>query len=434
MKASKFIVYLTAAFALYAVPMLTSDFTGIGKAQAADGQKRESVRVPAMRNRVYTQLARAQGIADAGDKKGGFEVLDEVKGRINQLNDYEKAMLWNFYGFMHYADDNLSKAMESFENVVAIKAIPESLYLSTVYSLAQLAMQQQDYKKALKFLADWRANNPKDLLASQHVLFAQVHYQDKSYAPVIEHINEALSLAKAKNELPKEQWLILARAAYYELKQPEKVTEVMETLVKLYPKPQYWLQLAGMYGEIGKEDKQMGAMETAWQAGFVTKPSDIIMLTQLYLFNELPYKAAKLLDESIAQGIVIADEKRLQLLSQAYVMAKEDEKAIPVLIKGSEIAQDGKFDEQLAQIYLNTEQWHKAIELAKKALKRGDLSNEGNMHLALGMSHFNLKDFDQALVAFNRAEQFSPIAKTAKQWHRYVEKEHDYHMKLAMNN
>lgn len=121
-------------------------------------------------------------------------------------------------------------------------------------------------------------------------------------------------------------------------------------------------------------------------------------------------------------------------MSQAYVMAKENDKAIPVLMKGSEIAQDGKFDEQLAQTYLNTDQWQKAIDAANKALKRGDLNNEGNMHLALGMAHFNLQNFDQALVAFNQAEKFSPVAKTAKQWHRYVKKEQDYQMKLAMNN
>ncbi|MCH2055695.1 MAG: hypothetical protein MK214_03585 [Thalassotalea sp.] len=429
---TKLIISLIAAATLYSAPTVLGDVTG-AVANAAEPTKRESKRVPAMRNRVYTQLARAQQLADAGDKAAGFEVLNDVKERINQLNSYEKAMLWNFFGFMHYGNDDIANAITSFENVIAQEAIPDSLYLSTVFSLAQLAMQQQDYEKALGFLKQWQANNEKELQSSQHIMFAQVYYQDKKYADALTHINAAIDLSKAKQETPKENWLILQRAAYYELKQPEKVTEVMEELVRLYQKPEYWIQLAGMYGEIGEEKKQLGAMETAWQAGFVTKSTDIIMLAQLYLFNQLPYKAAKLLDDSIAKGIVVADEKRIQLMAQAYVMAKEDEKAIPVLIKGTEIAEDGKFDEQLAQAYLNTERWKLSIDSANAAITRGGLDNEGNMHLALGMSYFNLGEFDKALGAFDNALAFKKVAKTAKQWSSYVKKEKEHQARLAMN-
>ena len=439
MNKSKLIMSLVAAGVLYGSPVVSDNLLG-GVAKAANTAekkaspaKRASKKVPAMRNRVYTQLARAQQLADGGDKAAGFGVLDDVKERINQLNSYEKAMMWNFYGFMHYGNDDIANAITSFENVIAEEAIPESLYLSTVYSLAQLAMQQQDYGKALGFLQQWRANTDKEMQSGQHILFAQVYYQDKKYADALNHINAAIDMVKAKDETPKENWLILQRAAYYELKQPEKVTEVMEELVRLYQKPQYWIQLAGMYGEIGEEKKQLGAMETAWQAGYISKSSDIIMLAQLYLFNQLPYKAAKLLDDSIAKGIVIADEKRIQLMAQAYVMAKEDDKAIPALIKGAEIAENGKFDEQLAQAYLNTEKWQQSIDSAKVALKRGDLDNEGNMHLALGMANFNLGNFDEAIAAFADAQAFKDVAKTAKQWTKYVEKERDYQQRLAMN-
>lgn len=427
----KLITTLLTASILYSAP---STFECIGFAGAEETAKRESKRVPAMRNRVYTQLALAQSKADAGEKAKGFEVLDAVKARIEQLNSYEKAMLWNFYGFMHYANDDLSNAIMSFEKVVAQESIPDTLYLSTVYSLAQLAMQQGDFKKSLRFLNDWQANNAQDLKAPQHILFAQVYYQDKQYMQTLKHLESAIALTKAKGANAKENWLILQRASYYELKQPEMVTKVMEELVRLYQKPQYWIQLAGMYGEIGEEKKQLGAMETAWQAGYITKPTDIIMLAQLYLFNQLPYKAAKLLDEAIGKGIVVADEKRIQLMAQAYVMAKEDAKAIPVLVQGAKLADDGRFDEQLAQTFVNTEKWRLAIESARTAIKRGNLVNEGNMYLALGMAHFNLKEYEQALEAFTQAKSFDSAVKTAKQWVNYVTKEKQYKERLAMVN
>lgn len=426
---------LTASVLTIAPTFIEAPFA-VAKAEQTVNQSntRVSKKVPAMRNRVYAQLARAQKLSDEGDKIAGFEVLEEVKERIDQLNSYEKAMLWNFYGFMYYANDDLDNAIDSFKKVASEEAIPDSLYLSTVYSLAQLAMQVQNYDLALSYLNKWQANNPKALLASQHVLFAQVHYQAKNYHQTLAHINDAININAEENKLPKEQWLILQRAAYYELKQPEKVTEVMEMLVKYYEKPQYWLQLAGMYGEIGKENKQLAAMETAWQAGYIKQESDIVMLAQLYMFNELPYKAAKLLDDSIKTGVVVAEEKRLELMAQAYMLAKEDEKAIPVLEQAAVIAETGKFDAQLAQSYLNLEKWQQAIFSAQKAIERGGLDNIGNMYLVLGMAHFNLKKYDDSLLAFDSAKKMPATAKTASQWTAYVSKEQSHQQQLALYN
>ena len=405
------------------------------KTQAAKvANKRTAKKVPAMRNRVYSQLARAQKLADEGVKIAGFEVLDEVKERIDSLNSYERAMLWNFYAFMYYGNDDISSAIEHFELVIKEQAIPDSLYLSTLYSLAQLSMQQQDYPQALTYLQQWQANNSKALTASQHIMFAQIYYQDKQFEKVIKAVKQAISLAEQSNATVKENWLILQRASYYELKQPLQVVKVIEQLVRLYDKPEYWLQLAGMYGEVGQEDKQLAVMEAAWQAGHISKESDVMTLAQLYRFHQVPYKAAVLLEQAIANGTVVASEKSLAALAQAYIAAKEDEKALPILTQAAEIADTGKFDMQLAQAYLNLERWQEAITSANKALLRGGISREGDMYLVIGMAKFNLQAFDDALIAFTQAQKIPQSAKTAKQWFHYVEREQGQHERLAMLN
>jgi hypothetical protein len=423
---------------LYFAPLLvnTTGFITIGMAQAADSKPatRQSKIVPAMRDRVYSQLARAQKQADEGDKIGGFAILDEVKARLDSLNSYERAMLWNFYGFMQYGNDDTILAMTSFENVVREEGIPDSLYLSTLYSLAQLAMQQNNYPKALGYLKQWQSVNKKALTSGQNLLFAQIFYQDKQYDSCITHIDSAIAQALAKNDLPAENWLILQRAAYFELKQPKQVTKVMEQLVRYYNKAEYWPQLAAMYGEIGEEAKQLAVMEAAWQNDFITKPNDIISLVQLYLYHNVPYKAANLLHEAIDKGQVSAKEKYFNLLAQAYLMAKEDNKAIPVLQQAASIAETGVFDAQLAQAYLNTEHWQLAQDAAKKAIARGGLSSTGTMYLVAGMAQFNLKKYDQALTSLTQAISYAETTKVAKQWFTYVEKEQIQQNRLAMLN
>ncbi|WDE00193.1 tetratricopeptide repeat protein [Thalassomonas actiniarum] len=435
MNVKNHLLMLLTAGVMFTAPALP----GIaGQAQAAEpaaAKQKKSVKVPAMRDRVYSQLARAQKLADEGERASGFAVLDKVKDRLDSLNPYEKAMLFNFYGFMHYAGDDIPSAIASFEQVVKEQQIPESLLLSTCYSLAQLNMQQQNYTGALAWLEKWQAANSKPLTANQQILMAQVHFQLKQYQAAIGYIELAVAGAETAGDIPKENWLVLQRAAYYELGQSDKVTLVMEALVRYYDKAQYWLQLGGMYGETGQEKKQLAVMEAAWQAGYVVKSSDIISLAQLYLYHGVPYKAAKLLDEAIEKGDVIAQTQYLDLLAQAYVQAKEDKKAIPVLKKAAEIADNGKFDEKLAQAYLNLELWPQAITSAEKALERGQLHQESNMHLVLGMAQFNLQNYDMAIMALQNAQNIAQKSgqsqKMAKQWLAYVKREKGQQMKLA---
>lgn len=430
--------------------LFSSNYVSANDNNQASNEKKEykstraSKKVPAMRNRVYTQLARAQKLADDGDKAAGFEVLSEVESRLSSLNSYEQAMLYNFYGFMHYANDDVSKAVAYFTKVISNEsAIPDSLLISTRYSLAQLSMQQQDYKGALTNLKAWKKVNSKPLTSNQEMLFAQIYYQDKQYIDSLMHIENAILAAKKDKKLPKENWLVLQRATHYELDQPKQVTKVMEQLVRLYSKPQYWLQLAGMYGEIGEEDKQVAVMEAAYQAGYITKSSEIMTLAQLYQFHGAPFKAATLLNEAIEQGTVVAQEKSLDLLSRAYLGAKEPNKAINILKKLSELSDLGKYDALLAQTYLNTEQWQNAINYANKAIDKSrnekTASYLGNMHLAKGMANFNLKDFDSSLAAFVKAEKLPKIKKTAQQWAKYVQREQEVfqrqqQIRLAMLN
>ena len=85
--------------------------------------------------------------------------------------------------------------------------------------------------------------------------------------------------------------LILQRAIFYELKQPQKVKDVLIKMVKLFDELAM-IQLAGMYGELGEERKQLAIMETAYQRGFVNTSADVFNMAQLYYYHRVPYKGA----------------------------------------------------------------------------------------------------------------------------------------------
>lgn len=411
-------ILLTAVLSALSTAPLTS-------AVAADeaASQKETVKVPAMRSKVYEQLARAQGLADEGKTQEAIEALDNVNDKRGSMNSYEIAMMHNFYAFVYYNMENMAKAIENFELVVAEQAIPESLRLSTLYSLSQLHMAEGNYDKSIEKLNQWFANGGDAENANAQVLLAQAYYQQKDYQAALKPVVKAIKIVSDAGDVPKENWFVLQRAIYYSLKQPEQVADVTETLVRLFNKPEYWLQLAGMYGELGLEDKQLAMMEIAYQQGFVKSRQDILALSQLYVYHQVPVKGALLLEKAMDEGKVEADVKNLKFLAQAYTLAREDEKAVPVLAKAADLSEDGNLDAQLGQTYLNLEKWEQAIASTKTALEKGELDDPGKAQLVLGMAYFNLKKFDASLKALELASEHTSSKAMAQQWKKYVSKE-----------
>ena len=400
---------------------------------AEEKKERKRRRTPALSSRVYSQLARAQEIADKGDVAAGIEVLDAVKEKAASLNSYELAMMYNFYGFIYYNAERVDEAIAAFEQVVAQQPIPESLELSTLFSLAQLAMANGNYGKTLKFIERWEALNTGAIPVKNFVLKAQASYQAKDYKGALTYIENAIERQAAEGFKVEENWYVLQRAIYFELKQPKKVTEVLETMVRLFNKPEYWTQLAGMYGEIGEEQKQLAVMEAAYQQGYVTKASDLRNLSQIYYFNGLPYKAGKVLEKGMTDKLVDSNEKNIKFLAQSWVGAKEYDLAINTYAQLAQLTKNGDADQQIAELYLQKGDFKKTIEAGNKAAAKGQLSNPGNLYLALGMANFNLKQFDNAISAFTKAQKVKSSERMAAQWLKFVEREQRNAAALAAN-
>ncbi len=427
---NKFSLVLSVALAFTAVLLMSSlnNEAFAQDAEAAESAKispgeRKTRRVPALRSRVYEQLSRAQTAGDAGNVAEAIAILDEVKDKDSSLNGYEKSMMYNFYGFIYYNNEDLEKSIESFELAAAQDPIPEKFEQTTLFTLAQLYMATGKFEKSIEKLEQWEALNNGVIPPKNYVLKAQAHYQNKNYAESARYIELAIDGHEAEGYLPDESWLILQRAVYYEMKQPEKVKEILAKMIRLYDNPKYWIQLAGMYGELGQEKRQLAIMESAYQLGYVESASDIFNFAQLYYYHEAPFKAAALLDQALKNGLLERNLRNLKFLSICWTSAKEQDKAIPVLIDAAELAEDGELDAQLAHLYYNSDRFDSAIASSNAALAKGGLSNQGSVHMLLGLAYYNQKEFIKALDELAKAEEFKSSRAAAQQWKQFVSRE-----------
>ena len=415
---------LAFAFASATVSVPTMLVAGDAVAQEQKASEKKTRRVPTLRGKVYEQLARAQTAADeAGDVEEAISILKEVEDKADSMNAYEKAMMYNFFGFIYYNNEDYAKALESFAKVVEQQPIPEKFEMTTLFSLAQLNLMQGNYDDTITYLERWESLNTGPVPVKNKVIKAQSYYQNKKYDEAAMWISEAVADHEAEGMIPDEGWLILQRAIFYELKQPQKVKDVLIKMVKLFDEPKYWIQLAGMYGELGEERKQLAIMETAYQRGFVNTSADVFNMAQLYYYHRVPYKGAKLMEQAMNDGVLEKNLRNLKFLGQSWSLAKEQDKAIPVMMQAAELSEDGELDAQLAQILLNEERFDDAIAAADRAVEKGELRNPGLVYLIKGMALYNKKQYALALNQLAEAEKHQKSRAMAQQWKQFVQGE-----------
>jgi tetratricopeptide (TPR) repeat protein len=373
---------------------------------------------------VYEKLAEAQTAAEAKDFNTAAKVLDGMiaSGGKKALNSYELANVYNLYAFIYYSREDYANALKSYEKVVAQPDIPIAMEVNTKFTIAQLYFVQEQWQKGINALLDWFkvTESPN---ANAYVLLAQGYYQTKDYNKALFNVEKAIQMYKEKGKLPKEQWYNLARFLYFEKNDVNKTVDVLEELLKYYPKKQYWVQISHMYGEQKKEKQQLAAMETAYVQGMLDKGTEQVTMAYLYLNADVPYKAAKVMDKGLKSESIEGKSKNWEIAGNSWRQAQEIDKAIPAMEEAAARSDKGELYARLGNVYLDGDQFKKAITAINKGLSRGGVKRPDTARLVLGMAYFNDKQYAKAREAFQAAGRDERSAKYAGQWLQYMDSE-----------
>lgn len=419
---------------LWALPVLVGSLGPQffdGHAYAKD---RESRRVPAMREKTYKELAQAQALIDPSsvvvekgkkppaikaDPHKAIGILqDMLKSR--GINSYEVAQVWNTMAFGYYTLNDIPKTINAYEQVLK-QTIPEALELSSLRSLFQLYYSQSNYKKALSYINRWeKLKETPD--ANVTYIKATVYYQLGDFKKALAQAKLVEKIANDQHKKMKESWLYFQVVCYNELKEYPNVITVLKRLLVDFPKKQYWMSLAGMYSEIGKDGKALDAYEAAYVQGMLTRDSEVVMLAQRLLNASVPYEAAQVLEKGMKDGVVNKDEKNLKLLATAYTMSQESKKAIGAWRRAANAGKsDGQTYYRLAQALSQEGQNKEAVDAYQKALDNPqDLRDTSEVWFWMGTALMQLKDWNPAIHAFNEAAKSKSQRKSAEQYIKYI--------------
>ena len=397
-------------------------FSG-ASAQRADPETDDTKtkQAQAVSKEVYERIQKAQELVDAKDMAGALRLLNSLYNP-DKLTEYEQANVLNYIGFVYYNMDDTKSAIRTYEKLLAIPTLEPQMAKQTTYTLVQLLTMEEQFAKALTTLDKWFMMEPNPA-PEAFILKAQNLYQLQRYKEMIEPVENAMRVARERDKPVKEDWYGLLNFAYFQQEDYKKVRDIQKILLENWPKARYWKSLAGAYTELGEDEKLIYAYDAAHTQGMLEKEPEFVTMAQLYLQAEVPYKAAKLLQEKMDAGVVQKNEKNYRLLSQSWTLAMEDEKAIPALKAAASLADDGELDHRLANAYLNIGEYGDCVTAANTAIRKGGLKNTDNVQISLGMCLYNLRRYPDARDAFEAAARQEKSRRTANQWIAVIDAE-----------
>lgn len=391
--------------------------------RAADQEQNQQAtrRAEAVSRPVYEKIQESQLAIAEQNYPAALRILTKLLEN-DGLSDYERSNVLLNFGHAHYAAGDTTSAIQVFDEVLKVPGIEPQIRKSTHYTQAQLNTVEDRHAEALRHLELWFDFEPNPA-PNAYILHAQILYQLDRHREMIAPIETALSVAKARDMEVKEQWYALLSFAYYQREDYSKIRDINLILIENWPKKQYWQYLANAYRELSDDSKLFTAYDAAYVQGLLTTESELVMMAQLYMRNDVPFKAGKLLQQEINDGRVAETVTNFRLLSQAWSLAQEDDRSIDPLQNAARLDDKGDLYVTLANVYLSLGQYAKCVDAAKAGFSKGGIKNPDHANISLGMCLYNIQSYPAALNAFRDAARTERSARTARQWISVIKSE-----------
>ena len=406
----------------FLLPLLALLAAGLAPAPAAAQQgptpevEREEPDV-LMGERAYRRFER---LTELYSENKYQELLTAVQQYLEgPLNDYERAMGEQIYGFVLISQDRVDEAIARFERAVELDSLPNKAHFNMMKSLAQLYASREEWQRSIDMMQEYLKFQPEPA-PEDRIMMAQNYAQMQRYREALPWVTGAIRQGGAK---AKESWYQLALAIHFELDDYRAAVDILRTMVARWPeKLKYWETLSGAYQELNQDTDALAALMTAYDGGLITEQAKLLTLARMSMYVELPYEAAQILTEAMETGQVEANEANLRLLLGAWTAAREYRRAGEIIDRLAPMTGEGDLLMQKARLMMEQNAWQETVDSARAALEVGNVKNPGGAWLMIGIAAMELGQLRESRNAFQRAQDFdAKTRRQAREWQRFVE-------------
>ena len=320
--------------------------------------------------------------------------------RAQQLNCYEEGAAMQLSAAIKIQTEDYIGAIGDLETMISRGFISGDNVKSTYYNIAQLYLTTDNKEKSLEYYDRWMSAGGVPDRSQKWTL--AVLYQQMDRFP--EALNWAEQVFQEDGPGAERQVYDFLIFLYDKTNNFAKKAELLETLLARDPTDrQLWDAIAGDYFRGGQERKAFEVQKAMYLGGILQTEDELMRVVNFYNSFDVPYAAAKILEKEMNAGRISANYQRLELLANLYQVAREFDKAIPVIERAAEMAPDGKMYERLGRSYSELQNWAEAETALINAINKGGLSDAGLAWVLVGQSRYERDDRSGAREAFRNA-------------------------------
>ncbi|WP_233350532.1 tetratricopeptide repeat protein [Henriciella barbarensis] len=320
--------------------------------------------------------------------------------RNQELNCYEQGAVLKLGAAIKIEAGDYAGAVRDLESAINQGYIPASERKTTYYNIFQIYLSQNNLNKALEYSQKWvQAGGAPDRDAKWQL--AVVNQK-------LDRNQEALRWAEQvfREDGPNAERQVYDFLIYLydETGQRAKKAELLETLLARNPNERrLWDAIAGDYFAGEQERKAFEVQKAMYLGGILTKEEEIMRIVNFYNRFNAPYQAAQVLEKEMNAGRVSKTYERMELLANLYQVAREFDRAIPVIEEAARMNNSGAMYERLGRSYAELQQWEKAEEALVRAINTGGVQDRGLAWVLIGQSRYERDDRAGAREAFSNA-------------------------------
>ena len=106
--------------------------------------------------------------------------------------------------------------------------------------------------------------------------------------------------------------------------------------------------------------------------------------------------------------------------ADAYFWSIENVQGIVACIIAEALESDASLSYKIARVAFENEDWSKSINYFKQAKDQGYDKYPGRLELLLGISYFEISQYQQALVYLNESLEIDQSTSAAEGWINYI--------------
>ena len=334
---------------------------------------------------------------------------------------YERSLINQLYGNFYAVQGKYEEAIPWFVKSLKFKKIPLVTGLQVRRNLAQCYFQNSNYLGTIKILEEYKAISIKRGLLfapTDRVMLGISYFKDDKYEKAYINISEANQLSTTY----KEDWLGYELSLAIQLKKYAEAIETAQLLIFVNPdKKEYWKQLSGLYYTQDADNESLAGLELAYEQNTLTKEKDYLDLSRYYLYKNLPQKAIKTIRYGIDTGIVSESKKNYELLADSYFILKDRAKGIQYLEESLQLESDPNTAFKIGRFAFEEEDWNTAFKYLQEAKKLKYNKTPGRLDILMGISLYELGNYQKSKIFFNNALEFDESKISAEGWLSYLD-------------